>query len=109
MTPSLQLFVSMLLVLVACGMILCRIEKMMKGVTKTRVFLQYATMAGAMFGAMLLLFTPYFGLALGTAALGVIVYLWLSMNRWRYGAPKGTLNESLSEADMAKINGRGKS
>lgn len=82
--------VSALLCLVACFMIACRIDKMVRGVTLSLVFYQHAALAAGLFGSFLLTFTRHAEWATASTVTGVVVFLGLSLQRWRHGAPEGT-------------------
>lgn len=82
--------VSALLCLVACFMIACRIDKMVRGVTLAMVFYQHAALAAGLFGSFLLTFTRHAAWSTASVVAGVVVFLALSVQRWRHGAPEGT-------------------
>lgn len=81
---------SIFLTLSACYVLCCRIDKMLRGVTRPGVFLQHALLAIGLFGAFLLHFTQWSELSMGAMALGVLAFLFASANRWRHGAPEDT-------------------
>lgn len=74
---------------VALWSVLCRINSMQRGVTEPRVFGQHFVL-GMGLAAALVLPSPLAKLAL---ALAVLVWLLLSAQRWRYGAPEGTRSD----------------
>ena len=82
--------VSALLSLIACFMIACRIDKMVRGVTLSAVFYQHAALAAGLFGSFLLTFTRHADWSTASVVAGVVVFLTLSVQRWRHGAPEGT-------------------
>lgn len=81
---------SFFIVLAACFVVACRIDKMLKGVTKPWVFIQHAALGLGLLGGGLLSFTRWADLSVGSAALGVLVFFVISRHRWRHGAPEGT-------------------
>jgi hypothetical protein len=83
------------LTLIACFMLLCRIDKMRKGHTKPVVFLQHAAMAFGMFASVILDFTVYEDFSNAAMALGVIIFFALSLKRWAHGAPEDTTKPML--------------
>lgn len=74
--------------------IICRVRYMDPKRTKWTVFIQHAALAMGLFGSLVL---PHPHGKLGLVA-GVFVFLLLSANRWKYGAPAGT--DKLSELDL---------
>jgi hypothetical protein len=86
-----------LLTLIACFMLLCRIDKMKRGTTKPIVFLQHAAMAMGMFASVVLDFTVYEDYSNAAMALGVIIFFALSVKRWAHGAPEDTTKPMLLE------------
>lgn len=78
------------LALVACFMLLCRVDKMVKGTTKYSVFLQHALLALSLFGSAVLNFTEFDDWSPASMAAGVVCFFFFSVNRWRKGAPDGT-------------------
>lgn len=81
---------SFMIVLAACFVVACRVDKMLRGVTKPGVFIQHAALGLGLFGGGLLSFTRWADLAIGAAALGVLVFFVISRQRWKHGAPEGT-------------------
>ena len=83
-------FVSAILTLVACFVLLCRVDKMTRGITKPVVFFQHALLAMGMFGSVLIRFTAYAEWADASMAAGLLAFLLSSLDRWRVSAPEGT-------------------
>ena len=75
---------------VVCTVLACRINKMMRGVTAVRVFIQHAALALGMFNAFLLSFTKFAAWGTASVAAGVLIFFLLSLARWRYAPPAGT-------------------
>ncbi len=73
-----------------CVMLGCRVAKMMCGVTSLAVFVQHAVLAVAMFGSILLSFAQHSEWAAACASAGVLVFLLMSVKRWRSAPPAGT-------------------
>lgn len=73
-----------------CIMLGCRIAKMMRGVTSLSVFLQHAVLALSMFGSILLSFSHHSEWAAASASIGVLIFLLMSVKRWRFAPPAGT-------------------
>lgn len=90
MLAHLPVVLSDALLVAGCVVLACRIDKMMRGVTSLRVFLQHAALAMGMFGAFLLSFTTFSAWGPVSVAAGVLVFLLLSLSRWRYAPPAGT-------------------
>lgn len=98
------------MLVVGCIMIACRIEKMMRGVTAVRVFLQHAALALGMFNAFLLSFTKFAAWGTASVAAGVLVFFLLSLSRWRYAPPSGTERpRPLSPKHMRHVHGGNRS
>jgi len=98
--------VSMLLTLAGCFMLMCRVDKMVKGVTKWTVFFQHAILALSMFVSAVLNFTPYDDWSAASLAFGVVIFFSLSIQRWRYQAPTGTTKPAdLDESSYVHIVG----
>ena len=74
----------------ACYVVLCRVEKMVRGVTKPIIFYQHAALALGFFVSFVLGFTQWADLAEAASAAGVLVFFGLSANRWRVRAPEDT-------------------
>lgn len=83
-------FVAGALSLVGCFVLLCRVDKMLKGVTKPIVFAQHAVLAVGLFGGFLLNVTGEGAWAAASIAAGVLSFFLMSMGRWRHAAPEGT-------------------
>ena len=73
-----------------CFILGCRVAKMMRGVTALSVFLQHATLAVGMFGSVLLSFSGHTEWAAASGSAGALVFLLMSMRRWRFSPPAGT-------------------
>lgn len=73
-----------------CVILGCRVAKMMRGVTSLAVFLQHAGLALAMFGSVLLTIVGHGEWAATCTSVGVLVFLLMSVKRWRGAAPAGT-------------------
>lgn len=94
------------MLVVGCIVIACRIEKMMRGVTALRVFLQHAALALGMFNAFLLSFTKFAAWGTASVAAGVLIFFLLSLSRWRYAPPSGTERaRPLSPKHMRNVAG----
>lgn len=86
MTDNMALALAMASIVGALFSLVCRIGRMHKGVTRSKVFLQHLALAVALVFALVL--PPrYAVLALAT---GVHVFLGLGAARWRHGAPDDT-------------------
>jgi hypothetical protein len=97
---------SLLLSLVACFMLLCRVDKMVKGITQTSVFIQHAILALAMFCSAVLTFTEFHDWSPAIMAAGIVSFFFLSVHRWRYQAPDGTTKPApLDESNMRHVAG----
>ena len=73
-----------------CIMLGCRVAKMKRGVTSLSVFLQHAVLALGMFGSILLSFALHSEWAAASANAGVLLFLLMSVKRWRKAPPVGT-------------------
>lgn len=99
-------FLSVFMTLGACFVVLCRIDKMLAGVTRTEVFLQHAALGLGLFCAAIFEFIGHGAIALACASGGVSVFLGLSTSRWRHQAPEGTTKPvELDSAMMSRIYG----
>lgn len=106
MLGNLPMIAADAMLVVGCIMIACRIEKMMRGVTAVRVFLQHAALALGMFNAFLLSFTKFAAWGTASVAAGVLVFFLLSLSRWRYAPPVGTeRTRPLSPKHMRHVAG----
>jgi hypothetical protein len=95
-----------LLTLAACFVILCRVDKMIKGQTKPTVFAQHAILAMGLFCSVILNFTPYENWSQASMAAGLLVFFCFSIRRWKAGAPEGTSKpEVLHYAGWAHVRG----
>jgi len=74
----------------AVYLVLCRIDKMLKGHTKPIVFIQHAVLGMGLFGSLLLIFSPWPIASVASSSAGIISFFLLSAKRWRYCAPEGT-------------------
>lgn len=74
-----------------CIILGCRIAKMMRGVTSLSVFVQHAVLAMSMFGSILLSFGEHSEWASACASCGVLIFLLMSVKRWRQAPPAGTV------------------
>lgn len=93
-----------------CVMIACRIEKMMRGVTAVRVFIQHAALALGMFNAFLLSFTKFSAWGTASVAAGVLIFFLFSLSRWRYAPPAGTERpRPLASKHMRHVHGGNRS
>jgi len=91
---------------VVCFMLGCRIAKMMRGVTALGVFLQHAFLAIGVFGAVLLLFSGRSEWSPASAIAGVLIFLLLSLRRWRYAPPAGTVRaKPLDLSQLRHVHG----
>jgi len=98
--------VSMLLTLAGCFMLMCRVDKMVKGVTKWNVFFQHAILALSMFVSAVLNFTEFDDWSPAALAFGIVVFFSLSLNRWRHQAPQGTTKAAdLDESNFVHVVG----
>lgn len=98
--------ISMLLSLVACFMLLCRVDKMVKGVTKPSVFIQHAVLALSLFGSAVLNFTDFDDWSPAAMAAGIVAFFFFSINRWRHQAPEGTTKPApLDDAQWLHVSG----
>lgn len=75
---------------IVCVVLGCRVAKMMRGVTELSVFVQHAILAIGMFGSILLSFSGQSQWAAASASAGVLVFLLMSLKRWRFAPPAGT-------------------
>ena len=73
-----------------CIVLGCRVAKMMRGVTELTVFVQHASLALGMFVSILLSFSHRSEWAAASASIGVLVFLLMSLKRWRFAPPAGT-------------------
>jgi len=100
---------SIILTLSACFLLMCRIDKMIHGVTKKTVFVQHAALAMGMFGSVILDFTAYAEWSNASMAIGVLSFFFFSIGRWRRGAPDGTTRPiELSNEDFIRVHGGNK-
>lgn len=83
-------FVSGCLMLAACVLLACRIDKMSKGITKTSVFWQHFLLGISLFVAWVIGFTQWYEWAPAVMSGGVLQFFLFSIDRWRRGAPEGT-------------------
>lgn len=82
--------VATVLGIVGCGMLLCRVDKMLLGHTRLEVFLQHAALAVALFASIILQFTEFEDWAPAAMYAGVVAFLLFGTGRWRHGPPPGT-------------------
>ncbi len=95
-----------LLALTACFMLLCRVDKMMKGLTKPTVFIQHSILAIGMFSSVILNFTEYSDWSGAAMSGGVVAFFMLSVGRWRQRAPDGTTKPApLRDSDLRHVSG----
>lgn len=73
-----------------CIMLGCRVAKMMRGITSLSVFLQHSALALGMFGSILLSFSHHSEWAAAAISAGVLLFLLMSLKRWRLAPPAGT-------------------
>lgn len=85
-----EFIVSQALTIIACGIIACRADKMMKGKTDGSVFLQHAVLGVALFASFVIQFTPYHDWADTLTSAGVVFFFVMSRRRWKRAAPEGT-------------------
>lgn len=85
-----EFIVSQVLTGIACGIIACRADKMLKGTTDGRVFLQHAGLGVALFASLVIQFTQYRAWAGALIAGGVVFFFAMSRKRWERAAPDGT-------------------
>lgn len=98
--------VSLVLSLVACFILLCRVDKMERGVTRPGVFYQHAALAVALFASAVMQFTAFVHFAPAVMAAGVVVFLLYSAGRWREGAPDDTTKPmELESGDLKHVSG----
>lgn len=71
-------------------MLACRIEKMMRGVTELRVFVQHFALACSLGAAFLLSFGEHSEWGSASVAGGIVFFFMLSLKRWRQAPPQGT-------------------
>lgn len=101
-----MLTVSIIVSLVACYLVLCRIDKMERGKTRGAIFLQHALLGAGLFGSVLLDFTRWNDLSGASASAGVLAFLIFSFRRWRHGAPEDTSSPMpLDEASLRRVSG----
>jgi hypothetical protein len=86
MTDNMALALATTSIIGALFSLVCRIGRMHKGVTRSKVFLQHLALAA---GLVIALVVPP-KLAMLSIALGVHVFLGLGAARWRHGAPDDT-------------------
>ena len=99
-------FLSGALTLIACFMILCRVDKMMNGVTQGTVFAQHAILGMALFGSFVISFTDYAEWGDAILSAGIVCFLLLSVRRWKRGAPIGTTKPmGLDETELRHVSG----
>lgn len=79
-----------LLTLGLCYLLACRIDKMVRGVTRPAVFWQHAVLGVASMGSFLAGFTELAPWRDVIFAAGVLVFFLFSLDRWRVRAPKDT-------------------
>lgn len=100
------LIVSDCLLVVGIVMLSCRIEKMMRGVTALRVFVQHFLLSCSLGGALLLSFGDLYKWGPACVAGGVVVFFAMSMKRWRQAPPQGTKRaRPLHEHDLRHVAG----
>lgn len=85
-----MLALSLGLTLSTCYVVLCRVEKMVRGVTKPIIFYQHAALALGFFLSFILSFTQWADLAEAASAGGVLMFFGMSAGRWRVSAPEDT-------------------
>jgi len=86
----------------ACFVVLCRIDKMLAGVTRTEVFIQHASLGLGLFCAAIFEVIGFGGVALASASSGVVAFLGMSTHRWKHQAPEGTTRPG--ELDQGSLN-----
>ncbi len=98
--------VATVLALVGCFMLMCRVDKMVKGTTKATVFVQHALLALSLFGSAVLNFTEFDDWSPASMAAGVVAFFFFSIGRWKYQAPAGTTKPApLDEAQWQHVAG----
>lgn len=88
MSPT---FVYGMLALTLCYVLACRIDKMMRGVTKPVVFFQHAMLAACAMASWLMEFTSLQPWGEPVFAFGVLQFFFFSLSRWKTRAPDGTM------------------
>ena len=69
---------------------MCRIDKMIQGVTKPVVFFQHAALAIGVFISTILEISGRSEWSKVSIGLGILAFFVCSLGRWKYEAPKGT-------------------
>lgn len=85
-----EFIVSQALTVIACGIIACRADKMLKGTTDGAVFVQHAGLGVALFASFVIQFTQHRAWAGALIAGGVVFFFAMSRKRWQQSAPEGT-------------------
>lgn len=78
------------LTILACGIIACRVDKMLKGATAPGVFIQHAVLGVALFASSVIQFTVYRAWAGSLVSAGLVFFFVMSRKRWKNSAPEGT-------------------
>lgn len=78
------------LILALCYVLACRVDKMVRGVTKPRIFWQHFLLGVSAIASLALRFTTFEPWASPALAFGVLVFFLFSVQRWRRAAPKDT-------------------
>lgn len=87
---------------IVCIMLGCRVAKMVRGVTSLVVFMQHAGLAVGIFGAVLLSFANHSEWSAASAIAGVLIFLLLSVRRWRHAPPAGTARPAALEVHQLR-------
>jgi hypothetical protein len=93
-----------------CFLLLCRTDKMLRGLTRPAVFYQHAVLALSVFASWVLGFTRFAEWSEVVFAAGVLQFFLFSVDRWRMKAPSGTERKPTEiPAEMLKhVHGRGR-
>lgn len=84
------LIVSDSLLVAGIVILACRIEKMMRGVTELRVFVQHFALACSLGAALLLSFGELSEWGPAAVSGGIVFFFAMSLKRWRQAPPQGT-------------------
>jgi thiosulfate reductase cytochrome b subunit len=91
--------------LLLCYVLACRIDKMVKGVTKPIVFWQHALLGVAVLAAWLVQFTRFHEWADCILAAGLLSFFLLSLDRWKTSPPKGTELQEVPREMLQHVSG----